>query len=294
VREYSTREVAEIASLPTAQIRRWARAGLVTPAKDANGRWKFSFQDLALLRTAGQLLDARVSTGRITRTLRELRDQLPSRPLSAVSLVVVGGRVIVRDRLASWVLESKQGVFGFEMESTTATAEAAATAEVAATAKSSAAPTGSTVSPISARSSKRRAAESADALYGSALDLELAGRPAEAEAAYRAALRKNARLVDAKINLGRLVHAAGRLREAESLYREALEQTPDSALAAFNLGVVLEDQGKARLAIESYLRAIGIDNDHADAHFNLARLLEQGGDRQAALRHLSRFRRLTR
>jgi len=273
VREYSTREVAEIASLTAPQIRRWARAGLVTPQKDANGRWKFSFQDLALLKMAGQLLEARVSIGRITRTLRELHDHLPSRPLSAVSLVVVAGRVIVRDRLASWVLESKQGVFGFEMEA----------------AAGSDAP-----SPAPTSLPKRRAAESADALYQSALDLELAGRPAEAEAAYRAALGANAKLVDAKINLGRLVHAAGRLREAEALYREALEQAPDSALAAFNLGVVLEDQGKTRLAIETYLRAIGIDNDHADAHFNLARLLEQSGDRQAALRHFSRFRRLTR
>jgi tetratricopeptide (TPR) repeat protein len=230
-----------------------------------------------MLKMAGQLLDARVSTARVTRTLRELRDHLPSRPLSAVSLVVVAGRVIVRDRLASWVLESKQGVFGFEMESV-------AGADTASTPPS----------PAPTSLPKRRAAASAEALYQSALDLELAGMPAEAEAAYRAALGANAKLVDAKINLGRLVHAAGRLREAESLYREALEQAPDSALAAFNLGVVLEDQGKTGAAIETYLRAIGIDEGHADAHFNLARLLEQSGERQAALRHLSRFRRLTR
>ncbi|HUF72819.1 MAG TPA: tetratricopeptide repeat protein [Gammaproteobacteria bacterium] len=273
MREYSTREVAEISSLPEQQIRRWARAGLVTPVKDESGHWRFSFQDLALLRTAGKLLEARVSPSRVTRTLHELREQLPSRPLSAVSLVVAGGRVIVRDRMASWVLESRQGVFGFEMEAAGATPESAA------------------VSPVPP---KRRATESADALYRSALDLELAGRLKEAEAAYRAALGKNAKLVDARINLGRLLHAADRLREAESLYREALDKAPDNPLAAFNLGVVLEDQGKTPAAVEAYRRAIGIDDDHADAHFNLSRLLEQNGDRQAALRHLARFKRLTR
>jgi tetratricopeptide (TPR) repeat protein len=273
VREYSTREVAEISSLPARQIRRWARAGLVTPVKDDSGRWRYSFQDLALLRTAGKLLDAHVSPARVTRTLRELRDQLPSRPLSAVSLVVAGGRVIVRDRLASWVLESRQGVFGFEMEATDDAGQHAL---------------------VPPETPKAPATASADALYGSALDLELAGRLKEAEAAYRAALEKNASLVDARINLGRLVHSANRLREAEALYREALDQEPDNALAAFNLGVVLEDQGKTREAVEAYQRAIAVDDDHADAHFNLSRLLDQGGDRQAALRHLARFRRLTR
>lgn len=272
MREYSTREVAEISDVPAPQIRRWARAGLLTPIKDDSGRWRFSFQDLALLRTAGKLMEAGVSPARVARTLRELRDQLPSRPLSAVSLVVAAGRVIVRDRMASWVLESRQGVFGFGMESAAEPAERSA----------------ATVSP------KRGANENAETLYRSALDLELAGRLKEAEAAYRAALERNAKLVDARINLGRLVHAANRLDEAESFYREALAQEPDNALAAFNLGVVLEDQGKTAAAVEAYRRAIETDNDHADAHFNLARLLEQDGDKQAALRHLVRFRKLTR
>lgn len=273
MREYSTREVAEISSLEVPQIRRWARAGLVTPVKDESGRWRFSFQDLAILRTAGKLLEASVSPARVTRTLQELREQLPSRPLSAVSLVVAGGRVIVRDRMASWVLESRQGVFGFEMDPASE-------------------PQGpSAVLPVSPR---RRATESAEALYQAGLDLELAGRLKEAEAAYRAALEKNKKLVDARINLGRLVHASSRLGEAESLYRYALDQEPDNALAAFNLGVVLEDQEKTPAAIEAYRRAIAIDDSHADAHFNLSRLLEQNGDRQAALRHLARFKRLTR
>jgi tetratricopeptide (TPR) repeat protein len=278
VREYSTREVAEISSLPAPQIRRWARAGLVTPTKDEGGHWRFSFQDLALLRTAGKLLEARVSSARVTRTLHELREQLSSRPLSAVSLVVAGGRVIVRDRMASWVLESRQGVFGFEMDvrgfGPASGAEATA------------------LSPT-AGSPQLRAGDNADSAYRAAVDLELAGRPGDAEAAYIAALKKNPELVNARINLGRLVHASNRLREAESHYREALDQEPDNALAAFNLGVVLEDQGRAAAAVDAYRTAIDNDDDHADAHFNLARLLEQSGDRQAALRHLARFRRLT-
>jgi len=263
----------EISKLPAAQVRRWARAGLVTPTKDESGHWQYSFQDLALLRMAGQLLEARVSPNRVTRTLRRLRDELPGRPLSSVNLVVVGGRVVVRDRFASWALDSGQGELSFEMESVAARLDPAG--------------------PESAPAVLETGAGAED-LHEAALDLELAGRPDEAEAAYVAALAKDPSLVDARINLGRLLHGAGRLAEAEALYRAALEQDAGNALAAFNLGVVLEDQKRADAAIEAYRRAIAIDDSHADAHFNLGRLLEAQGDRQAALRHLSRFRRLTR
>ena len=40
--------------------------------------------------------------------------------------------------------------------------------------------------------------------------------------------------------------------------------------------------------------AVRLDPRVADVHFNLARLDQQKGDQQAALRHVSRFRALTR
>lgn len=270
MREYSTREVAEISRLPEAQIRRWARAGLLSPNKEG-ARWRFSFQDLAVLRTAGKLVEAGVSLARVTRTLRQLHDQLPSRPLSAVGLVVVGDRVIVRDRLASWVLESGQGVFGFEMRSEHGPAPA----------------------PSLPAAAERQPLD-AETLYQTGIDLELLGKNEESEAAYAQALEQDPSHNDARINLGRLLHTSKRLAEAEALYRAALAHEPTSSLAAFNLGVVLEDRKQVGAAIAAYRRAIAIDDDNADAHFNLSRLLEQSGDRQAALRHLARFRRLTR
>lgn len=277
VREYSTREVEGLTGLPAGQTRRWARAGLVTPRKDPRGRWLFSFQDLALLRTARQLLDAGLSPNRVTRALGTLRDQLPGRPLSAVRILVLGKRVVVKDRLASWEPESRQGMLDFDVR--------ALSAEVA-----SKLPLGTRAAAKTETPSEPSAAE----LYESAIDLELAGRGDEAQCAYESALERNPRLVSARINLGRLLHDAGRLGEAEAMYRAALEDDPGSALAAFNLGVVLEDQGRPNAAIDAYDRAIAADEAYADAHFNLSRLLEAKGDRRAALRHLSRFRRLMR
>jgi tetratricopeptide (TPR) repeat protein len=274
VREYSTREVAELSGLPEDRIRRWTRDGLLAPGRDALGRWRYSFQDLALVRTAAELLGAGLTPRRVTRALRLLREQLPpGRPLSAVRILVSGQRVIVRDRLSSWEPESRQGTFDFDVRALS-----------------------QQVAPPRAPHSRPepRSTGSAADLYRSAIDLELAGRGAEAREAYQAALQRDPKLASAWINLGRLLHADKRIAEAEAHYRAALEQDPRNALAAFNLGVALEDRGEINAAVEAYSRALSVDENYADAHFNLSRLLEARGDERGALRHLSRFRRLMR
>lgn len=67
----------------------------------------------------------------------------------------------------------------------------------------------------------------------------------------------------------------------------------DGERAAFDLGTALEDLGRPEEAIEAYRQAIRSDPSLADAYFNLARLYEQTGKRAAALRYLSKYRRLT-
>lgn len=273
MREYSTREVADIAGLPESRVRRWAQTGIVTPKRDVWGRYRYSFQDLALLRTAAKLFDAKLTPNRVTRTLRLIREQLPAgRPLSAVRIFVTGQKVVVKDRLASWEPESRQGTLDFDVQELSR--------QVARK------------MPKQTRPETEQLAGSATELYEGGLDLELAGRTDEARDAYRAALKKDPGLVAARINLGRLLHAANQLEQAESHYRAALEQDPRNALAAFNLGVALEDRGKTDAAVEAYLQTLAIDNDYTDAHFNLSRLLETKGDRQGALRHLRTFKRL--
>lgn len=273
MRAYSTREVADLAGLPESRVRQWARAGVVAPKKDTNGRWRFSFQDLAVLRTAARLLDAGVSVSRVTRTLNLLQKQLPpGRPLSAVRILVTGRHVVVRDRLASWEPESGQCAIDFEVQAVSA-------------------PVAPQI-PLRPPAEAVRQSETAEDLYQTALDLELAGRVDAAREVYEAVLRCDPALLGARINLGRLLHAAGRSGEAEMLFRAALEQEPGNALAAFNLGVALEDQGKSDAAAAAYRVAIAVDDAYADAHYNLSRLLEAGGDPQGALRHLNHFRRL--
>lgn len=238
------------------------------PDKDASGRWHYSFQDLAALRTASEMLDAEVSERRVTRTLRRLREQLPTgMPLSAVKILVTGGRVLVKDRMSAWEPESGQGTLDFDVRAMS-----------------------EQVAPQLPRNVQHL--KTTDELYQTALDLELAGRGDEARDTYREVLARDPNLVAARINLGRLLHAAGQLGEAENLYRAALRLSPGNVVAAFNLGVVLDDQGKTDAAAEAYEAVLALDEDYADAHYNLSRLLEARGDARGALRHLNRFRRL--
>lgn len=274
MKAYSTREVADLLGIPAQRVRWLVRSGVVAPRLGASGRFEFSFQDLVLLRTAKGLADANLKPRKILNALRALAEQLPAdRPLSAVRVQIDGNRVIVRDNSTSWEPESKQTLFDFNVRDL-----------------------GQKVAPI-ARDSVQRALSSAvnaDELFEAALESEEIGANGEAELAYRRVLESDLDHVAARINLGRLRHQARALDDAERLYREALALDPKHPTARFNLGVVLEDRGATKEAIAEYVEAARLDPRVADVHFNLARLYQQAGDEQAALRHFSRFRALTR
>jgi Flp pilus assembly protein TadD len=90
------------------------------------------------------------------------------------------------------------------------------------------------------------------------------------------------------------LHEDGDLRGAEKQYRAALSVAPTHPVAAFNLGVALDDQGRLADAAEAYRGAIELDPDNPDAHYNLAGILERQHDKAGAVRHLTRYRALTR
>jgi tetratricopeptide (TPR) repeat protein len=274
MKAYSTREVADLLGISAQRVRSLVRSGVLSPHSSTNGRLEFSFQDLVLLRTAKGLADAKLKPRRILSALRALAQQLPAdRPLSGVRVQIDGDRVIVRDNSTTWEPESKQTLLDFNVQEL-----------------------GQRVAPL-ARESVQRAlhsAANADELFEAALESEQIGANGEAELAYRRVLETDFDHVAARINLGRLRHQARALDDAERLYREALTLDPDHPTARFNLGVVLEDRGKTKEAIAEYVEAARLDPRVADVHFNLARLYQQTGDEQAALRHFSRFRALTR
>jgi tetratricopeptide (TPR) repeat protein len=273
MKSYTTRDVARLLGLSEPQVRSHARDYLA-PDRGPRNTYRFSFQDLVLLRTAKALGEARVSPRRIRRALRVLTSQLPvGRSLSAVRIASEGDRVVVRDGEAAWQPESGQLLLDFDV------------ARLAAQA-----------GPVARRLARqaRRSADSltADQWYDLGVDFETVA-PDDACDAYTRAIALDPRHVAARVNLGRLLQESGRPAEAATQYRAALDAQPRHATAAFDLGTALEDLGRRAEAIDAYRRALDADETFADAHFNLARLYEQAGKRTAAIRHLRAYQQLS-
>jgi tetratricopeptide (TPR) repeat protein len=270
---YSLREVSAMLGLSPAQIRAYATNGFLDPERGARGELRFGFHDLIILRTAGELMSAKIPQRKVRRVLEALREQLPEgRSLTGVRITADGDRVIVRDGGAVWNPESGQSLFDFPV------------ADIAAKAV-----------PLlhrNAADARQRAHElTADDWYELGCELEISSSE-EAKDAYERALKANPEHADAHVNLGRLLHEENAPAAAEKHYRAALEANPDHETAAFNLGVALEDLGKIDGAIRAYKRALALDPDNADAHYNLAGIYERRGEKQAALRHLKAYRAL--
>lgn len=272
---YTTKDVASLLGLSPSQVSSYVRAGFLTPAAGPKGEHLFSFQDLVLLRTAKGLLAGKVPKRRVKLALERLREQLPpERPLTGVRISAVGHQVVVRDGDEVWEPTSGQALLDFEI------ADLAREAEV--------------LYPRPAPPPRDETGEeSAEEIYGRAAVLE-GSEPDEAIAVYQQALALDPELAEAHLNLGRLLHERGDFPAAERHYVQALSARPDDPLAAFNLGVVLQDQGKLEPAVAAYERALAEDPALADAHYNLAGVYEALGQEQAALRHLSTYRRMTR
>ena len=77
MRPYNTRQVAELLGIPASRVRSLARQEFFNSSRDDRGRYRFSFQDLVLLRTANGLLEAGLTPRRVWRALRAARDRLP-------------------------------------------------------------------------------------------------------------------------------------------------------------------------------------------------------------------------
>jgi len=268
--QYGVRDVEKLLRLPRSTIRSLIEAGFVSPARGPRNSWRFSFQDLIVLRTAEALAAANVPRRRITRSVRELRRHLPdSMPLSGLAISAVGDRVVVREGASRWQAESGQYLLAFEGDPASDSLEV--------------------IEPAA----KPKLSLAARDWFEQALALE----DEDAEAALRAyhqALEADPELLDAHLNRGRLLHQAGRFGEAEEAYTDAITACGAEPLLLFNLGVLLEDMGRTPEAIQSYCAALDSDPSLADGHYNLALLYETLKQPKEAIRHMAQYRRLVR
>ena len=221
MQQFGVREVEKLLRLPRRTIHGLVKAGFVSPARGPGQTYRFSFQDLIVMRTAQALAAAHVPAQRITRSLKELRRHLPaSMPLSGLSIGAVGDRVVVKEGASRWQAESGQYLLAFEGD------PAAGELKVM-------------------QREPDNVADEIDRGYA----LHEAGKLAEAEAVYRDALETWGPDALLFYNLGVLLEDLGRKPDALQAYQAALGADPYMADCHYNLALLFDELGRGQDAI---------------------------------------------
>jgi Flp pilus assembly protein TadD len=132
------------------------------------------------------------------------------------------------------------------------------------------------------------------ALVADAMAHFQAGRLAEAESGYRAALAIAPTDPAVTHNLGVAIAAQGRHRAAIDCFDAAIERDPGFVSAHYNRAVALLKLGATRDAIKAFGHAAALAPEHYEAHRALGFLWLAQGDRGRALDHLARTYELRR
>ena len=247
-------------------------AGFVTPSRGPRNAYRFTFQDVVLLRTALQLRAARIPPRKIITALSRLRDELPDElPLTGIRVSAVGNDVAVRTGPSQWDAATGQFLLDFEV------------AQIK----------GDVVFLDSAPAQKNLAHQ-AQEWYDLGELLRISDVNG-AERAYRKAIELSPQpFYAAYVDLGALLcEREIRCEDALHVFDEALVHFPGDAVLHFNRAIAFEELGRFDDAERSYQHCLQLDPSYADAHHNLAILLERRGDPQGLVRHLNAYRRLT-
>jgi tetratricopeptide (TPR) repeat protein len=226
---YGVHDVEKLLRLTRGTIRAMIEAGFVTPERGPRNAWRFSFQDLIVLRTAQALVAANVPQRRITRSMRELRRHLPdTMPRSGLSIGAVADRVVVREGRTRWQADSGQYLLAFEGD-----------------------PADGSLSVIERAPAPEASPASVDidGLIDRGLTLHEAGRLAEAERVYRDAIDACDDDSVLYYNLAILLEDMERAAEAVQAYEAAISRDPAFADAHYNLALLHEARGRPREAL---------------------------------------------
>ena len=263
---YTLKNIEEMLGLPRNVVTGLVESGFVSPTRGPRNEYRFTFQDVVLLRTAHHLKSSRIPARKMLRALQQLREKLPEEaPLTALRIRAIGNDVAVRNADAQWEADNGQLLMDFEV--------------------------GAVRGSVSFLERAPGKGPSADEWFRRGEQLE-ANDAKRAEAAYRESLALAPGHADASLNLGAMLCERGAYAEALDVFDRALAVAPESVLVWFDRGIALEELGRVRDALKSYERCLELAPDFSDAHFNAARLHEQLGNKQGAVRHYSAYRRL--
>ncbi len=274
---YSFGAAAAILGISESRLRYWSQVGFVGPSRREGGKQVYSFQDLAAVKAARELVDRGLSTADIRRALDRVRASLPDidRPLEHLRVAFDGKELVLVEEGGSFSL-SGQRVFDFGL------------GELRARASGWGRTTPLPADPPAAPVTEDKAG-TAYGWFQEGLRCEAENREDSAAAAYRRALELDPGLAAAHNNLGALASKRGDAAEARACFQAALALDPDQPEARYNLASVLLESGELELGAAELRRVLEAEPDHPDVHFNLGIALEALGSKKQAREHLTRY-----
>jgi tetratricopeptide (TPR) repeat protein len=303
---YGFGAAAAILGVSESRLRYWSQVGFVGPSTREQGKQVYSFQDLAAVKAAKELVDRGFSTADIRKAIDRVRASLPDidRPLEHLRVAFDGKELVLVEDGAAFAL-SGQRVFDFGLGELRARATGwgrTTPTPLPANNADRDTPVDNAFGWFQEGLAREREGDTVSGtLRGSQAPRD--GAPAskppaphafdKAAAAYRRALKLDPGLAAAHTNLGRLAHRRGDVAEARGCFEAALALDPDQPEARYNLAHLLVEAGEMDVAAAELRRVLQLDPAFADAHFNLATALEALGGRRQARDHLIRFLELT-
>ena len=116
--EYSIRDVQRALGLSRGMILGLVESRYVTPKVGPRRSYRFTFSDLVVMRTAQELIEAKVPARRVSHTLKQLRKRLPQDvPFGGLRIRAAGDRIVVRMNLTDDQMTSliRRNTFAFKM-----------------------------------------------------------------------------------------------------------------------------------------------------------------------------------
>jgi predicted CXXCH cytochrome family protein len=112
------------------------------------------------------------------------------------------------------------------------------------------------------------------------------GKPREAIAQYREAIRRKPDSLAALLGLGRSLGKAGQLAEAADAFLRATQALPDDASAWLELGQTYVKQGRRQDAVAALEKSVQLDSESPEAHYAIG----LAAQREASFREAIRLR----
>jgi len=229
LRSYGLAQIASLSGLPEEVVEKLTAFGLL----DARDKL-YRFRDLSIARQIAELFGAGIPLSTITKSIQEIRTWIPDADVSQVKLFPATQDRVIVEHLK---LRSDQS--------------------------------GQLILPVG------ETPDNPDILFEQAQAAEMNGDAGTAMRLYQRVMRLDPTDAAAAFNLGNLLIGEDKKADAERAFKTAIKADKRFPEVWYNLASLYDEQDRTLDAIDALRRALAIDPDYADAVFNLALILHR-------------------